>query len=126
MSSDAKIADIKRQLGEAVNRIENIQSGGKQPLLTRVSNHFKTQSGSIVNVVLTASLFIVAIGRLQQKQQHEVISRPSAHVVSQSAQQLSTTLVRCLQSDRQDWQEEQRKLDLDRQRYFSPNSKHST
>lgn len=72
MSSDQKIADIKRQLGEAVNRIETVQSGHQQPLLTRISSHLKTQSGSIVNVVLTASLFAVAIGRLQQKQQHEV------------------------------------------------------
>ncbi|KAL3162899.1 hypothetical protein ABBQ32_009344 [Trebouxia sp. C0010 RCD-2024] len=88
MSSEAKIADIKRQLGEAVQRIETIQTG--QPLLTRIASHLKTQSGSIINVVLTASLFAVAIGRLHQKQQHE--------------------------AERQDWQEKQVKLDLDRQR----------
>ncbi|KAL3161022.1 hypothetical protein ABBQ38_009406 [Trebouxia sp. C0009 RCD-2024] len=88
MSSEAKIADIKRQLGEAVQRIETIQTG--QPLLTRIASHLKTQSGSIVNVVLTASLFAVAIGRLHQKQQHE--------------------------AERQDWQEKEVKLDLDRQR----------
>lgn len=69
MSSEAKIADIKRQLGEAVQRIETVQSG--QPLLTRISSHLKAQSGSIINVVLTASLFAVAIGRLHQKQQYE-------------------------------------------------------
>lgn len=72
MSSDKKIAEIKQQLGEAVQRIETIQSGHKQPLLTRISSHLKTQSGSIVNVVLTASLFAVAVGRLHQKRQHEV------------------------------------------------------
>lgn len=72
MSSDQKIADIKRQLGETVSRIESIQGGQKQPLLTRISSHFRTQSGSLVNLVLTASIFAVAIGKLNQKQQHEV------------------------------------------------------
>jgi len=71
MSPDQKIADIKRQLGEAVNRIENIQGGRQQPLLSKISSHFRTQGSSIVNVVLTASVFAVAFGRLQQKQQHE-------------------------------------------------------
>ncbi len=71
MSSDQKIADIKRQLGEAVNRIENIQGGRQQPLLSKISSHFRTQGSSIVNVALTASVFAVAFGRLQQKQQHE-------------------------------------------------------
>lgn len=72
MSSDQKIADIQRQLGETVSRIETIQGGRQQPLLSRISSHFKAQSGSLVNVVLTASIFAVAFGRLNQKQQHEV------------------------------------------------------
>ncbi|DBA85024.1 hypothetical protein WJX79_005104 [Trebouxia sp. C0005] len=90
MSSDQKIADIKRQLGEAVNRIESIQGGRQQPLLSKISSHFRAQGGSIVNVVLTASVLAVAFGRLQQKQQHE--------------------------SEKKDWQENQQKLQLDRDR----------
>ncbi len=74
MSSDQKIADIKRQLGEAVNRIENIQGGRQRPLLSKISHHLRAQGGSLVNVVLTASVFAVAFGRLQQKQQHEARS----------------------------------------------------
>ncbi len=71
MSSDQKIADIKHQLGEAVNRIETIQGGRQQPLLSRIATHFRAQSGSLANVVLTASIFAVAFGRLNQKHQHE-------------------------------------------------------
>lgn len=90
MSSDQKIADIKRQLGETVSRIESIQGGQKQPLLTRISSHFRTQSGSLVNLVLTASIFAVAIGKLNQKQQHEI--------------------------EKLNWQEKQLKIQLDRDR----------
>lgn len=72
MSSDQKIADLKRQLGETVQRIDSIQSGRQLPLTSRIAQHFRTQTGSLINVVLTASVLAVALGKMQQKQQFQV------------------------------------------------------
>lgn len=125
MSSDQKIADIKRQLGEAVNRIESIQGGRQQPLLSKISSHFRAQGGSIVNVVLTASVLAVAFGRLQQKQQHEARSACASSAIMQILCHHTTSLCLeagaekscCMQSEKKDWQENQQKLQLDRDRY---------
>lgn len=72
MSSQDKIAELKRQLGETVQRIDTIQQGRQLPLTSRIARHFKTQSGSLINVVLTASVLAVALGKWQQKQQYQV------------------------------------------------------
>lgn len=72
MSSDTKIAELKRQLGETVQRIDTIQQGSQLSLTSRISRHFRTQSGSLINVVLTASVFAVALGKMQQKQHFQV------------------------------------------------------
>lgn len=76
MSSDQRIAEIKRQLGEAVSRIESVQSGQNKPLLSKIANHLRTQSGSLVNVMLAASVFAVALGKLNQKTQHQASVLP--------------------------------------------------
>ena len=68
------LAKLKRQLGETVNRIDTIQQGRQLSLAGKISKHFKTQSGSLINIVLTASLMAVSLGKLQQKQQHQASS----------------------------------------------------
>lgn len=72
MSSDQKIAELKRQLGETVQRIDTIQQGRQLSLAGKISHHFKTQGGSLINVVLTASVLAVALGKMQQKAQFQV------------------------------------------------------
>lgn len=74
MASDQTIAELKRQLGETVDRIDSIQQGRQLSLAGKISKHFKTQSGSLINIVLTASLVAVSLGKLQQKQQHQASS----------------------------------------------------
>ena len=121
MTSEQKIADIKRQLGEAVNRIETLQSGQKQPLLSRLATHFKTQSGSLINVVLTASVFAVAFGKLNQKQQHEVHKLLLLQSVTEHAEytrRLHKEFWLCfrMQIERADWKEQQQRLQLNHDR----------
>ena len=112
MSSEHKIAEIKRQLGEAVNRIETLQSGQKPPLLSRLATHFKTQSGSLINVVLTASVFAVAFGKLNQKQQHEVHKLLFLQTEHACRLQTQRWLFFYMQIERADWKEQQQRLQL--------------
>lgn len=63
---------------EAIKRLEAAQRGGRGlPLSQRIAKHLKKNSSSFINIALTGSVLVVALGRLSQKYQHEVRCRCS-------------------------------------------------
>lgn len=70
MDGDQRLQNLSDRLGNTLNRIDELQ---KKPTLgARLRNHLRAQSGSILNVILAGCVFSVAMGRLAQKNQHEV------------------------------------------------------
>ena len=70
MSTDQRLQQLSEQLGQTVNRIDQLQ---KKPTLTaRLGRHFRAQGSNILSVVLAGCVFSVATGRLIQKNEHEV------------------------------------------------------
>lgn len=62
-----------RESDEAIQRLDAIQKARHNaPLLQRVRNHFARNSAHLANVLLAGTVLAVALGRLAQKQEHEV------------------------------------------------------
>lgn len=62
---------------EAIKRLDAIQKQRHNtPLLQRIKNHFSKNSAHFTNVLLAGSCLAVALGRLAQKQDHQV--RPAS------------------------------------------------
>lgn len=71
MSKDTNIDELTDRLGKTVERIEALQA--KKPLGTRIRQHFGKQGNFIVNVALAGCVFFVAVGRLHQKNEYQVV-----------------------------------------------------
>ena len=70
MSTDQRLQQLSEQLGQTVNRIDQLQK--KPTLTTRLGRHFRAQGSNILSVVLAGCVFSVATGRLIQKNEHAV------------------------------------------------------
>lgn len=55
---------------DAIKRLDALQS--KRSILQRVKDHFRKNSAHLTNVLLAGSVLAVALGRLAQKQEHQV------------------------------------------------------
>lgn len=61
---------------EAIQRLDAIQKARHNaPLLERVRNHFARNKAQVTNLLLAGTVLAVAMGRLGQKQEHEVGGR---------------------------------------------------
>ncbi len=69
----SELDKLIKESEEAIKRLEAAQSGHRGiPFTQRLANHVKKNSSSFINIALTGSVLVVALGRLAQKQQHEV------------------------------------------------------
>lgn len=76
MSSEEKIKEISKRLGETVERIDSLQKGKAEPFRVRFRRHISKQGNVLVNAGLAGCIFFVAVGRLHQKQEFQVKGRP--------------------------------------------------
>jgi len=76
MSGPGKPGDLDRLIREseeAIQRLDAIQKARHNaPLLERVRAHFARNKAHVSNVLLAGTVLAVALGRLGQKQEHEV------------------------------------------------------
>ena len=71
MSSGKSITELSTQLGDTVKRIEELQNNQAQGL--NVRGHFRKQGGLLLNVTLAGCILAVAVGRLEQKAEYQVV-----------------------------------------------------
>lgn len=106
----------------AIKRLDELQQRKPStPFLQRIGRHLHKNSPYLINVLLAGSVFAVALGRLIQKQEHQVRAEGFASPAARSC----CTLVRhagCCppplvppcgrhtQADREAWEREQRRM----------------
>jgi hypothetical protein len=69
----SSLDELIRESEEAIKRLEAAQLGTKGlPLSQRINLHLRKNSSAFINIMMAGSVLVVAVGRLAQKQQHEV------------------------------------------------------
>lgn len=76
MAGDARGESLDRLIADSEDAIKRLdvlyERKKKAPLLQRVKAHLSKHSVHLTNVLLAGTVFVVAVGRLQQKLQFEV------------------------------------------------------
>lgn len=76
MAGDARGESLDRLIAdseEAIKRLDVLYERKKKaPFLQRVKAHLSKNSVHLTNVLLAGTVFVVAVGRLDQRQRHEV------------------------------------------------------
>lgn len=72
MSSDQRLDELAKGLDQTLDRIKELEK--KPSFGTRLRNHFRSQGGNLLNVVLAGCVLSVAVGRLLQQREHEASS----------------------------------------------------
>ena len=71
MDADQRLKILSEKLEGTVKQINEIDA--KPSFAKRVGKHFRAQGSHITNIILAGVVLSVALGRLGQKQQFEVI-----------------------------------------------------
>lgn len=57
---------------ESIKRLEQLQNQKRSlPFTQRVSNHFRKHGNNLISTALAGSVFVVALGRLNQKYEYQ-------------------------------------------------------
>jgi hypothetical protein len=72
MPDTKRLDEISRDLGDTMQRIDDLQRRRNLPWTVRLRNHMGRSSSHLANIVLAGCILAVAAGRLNQQHEHEV------------------------------------------------------